>query len=181
MSSAMIFLLLAIAALAGIAWKYFKTRSRFGGAMLVSCPENQEAVSVKVDSHHAGVKSLAGKQELRLTDCTRWPERQNCGQACLAQIEAQPANCQVQCILTNWYLGKFCVYCRKPFAEIHWHDHKPALLSPDRNLREWQDIQVETLPEVLESHYPVCWNCLVAESFRRDFPDLVIERPWKHT
>ena len=131
------------------------------------------------DTNYAGIKSLTGKEKLRLSECTRWPERQNCGQECLAQIENQPADCQVQQILTQWYAGKFCVYCRRPFHEIHWHDHKPALLSPDRELREWHEVPVETLPEVLESHYPVCWNCLITASFRKQYPDLVTERPWK--
>jgi len=34
----------------------------------------------------------------------------------------------------------------------------------------------EQLPRLLGTHAPVCWNCTVAETFRRRYPDLVIER-----
>jgi hypothetical protein len=179
MSITGIVILLVIAVASIVAWRYFKIKNRFGGDMLIECPENHQRAGVKVDTRYAWLKSLTGKKTLRLNDCTRWPERQNCGQECLTQIEKQPSDCQVQRMLTNWYQGKFCVYCRRPFTDIHWHDHKPALLSPERELVEWQDIEIEKLPEILESHYAVCWNCLIAESFRKEYPDLVTERPWK--
>ena len=27
------------------------------------------------------------------------------------------------------------------------------------------------------THLPVCWNCHIAESFRREHPELVVDRP----
>ncbi len=32
------------------------------------------------------------------------------------------------------------------------------------------------LPRVSETHRPLCWNCYFAESFRREFPDLPVDR-----
>jgi hypothetical protein len=80
-------------------------------------------------------------------------------------------------MLERWYDGRTCVYCRKAFGPIHWHDHKPALRSSDGRLLEWRDIPAETLPEVLLTHEAVCWNCLIAEGFRVRFPELVVDRP----
>ena len=156
-----------------------RAKWRYRGDMVVTCPETKKTVGVHVDTSHAGAKAAAGKQELRLKDCTRWPERQDCGQECLAQIENQPENCQVRMILTDWYAEKNCVFCGKPFKEIHWHDHKPGLLSPERELVDWQTIPVETVPAVLETHMAVCWDCNLAETFRREHPELVTDRPWR--
>ena len=35
----------------------------------------------------------------------------------------------------------------------------------------------EQLPEIFATHQPVCWNCHIAESFRRLHPELVTDRP----
>jgi hypothetical protein len=34
----------------------------------------------------------------------------------------------------------------------------------------------EVLPVALETHLPVCASCQVAEAFRRQFPELVVDR-----
>ncbi|MFQ5649308.1 MAG: hypothetical protein ACE5IY_05145, partial [bacterium] len=146
---------------------------KYRGPMLVTCPETKQPAGVKVDRKFTAVNYMVGEQRLRLNQCTRWPERQECGQACLSQLEDTPEACKVRNILGSWYQDKACVYCAKPFGAVHWHDHKPALRSPAGELVEWQEIAIETLPQVLEVHQPVCWDCLIAESFRRRYPELV--------
>lgn len=156
-----------------VARAYWKYR----GKMLVTCPETKSPVGVEVDAGTAAMSTLVGEQSLRLKECTRWPERQSCGQECLRQIESSPENCLVRTILADWFSGKACAYCRKEFGEIQWHDHKPALLGPDQVTVEWSEIPVETLLHVLSTHKPVCWNCHIAETFRRTHPELVTDRP----
>jgi hypothetical protein len=63
--------------------------------------------------------------------------------------------------------------------KIQWHDHRPALLSPDKKTVQWSEIPAEELPEVFEKHLPVCWSCHIAETFRREYPEPVVDRPWK--
>ena len=64
---------------------------RFSGSRLVACPENQQPSAVSIDARHAAETGLDGCPSLRLADCTRWPERANCGQACLSQaLQAGP-------------------------------------------------------------------------------------------
>jgi len=115
----------------------------------------------------------------RLQECSRWPEREDCGQECLKQIEADPQNCRVWNIVDKWYDGKKCVFCRKPIGPLHHLDHVPALLGPDFKTCEWKDVAPEDLPRVCSTHHPVCWNCHVAETFRRVHPNLVTDRAFE--
>lgn len=162
-----------------------RTYRRYRGKMLVTCPETGKAAGVDVSSGHAAATAVAGALGLRLSSCTRWPERQHCGQECLTQIEKSPEACLVRNMLADWYRQRSCVYCGKAFREIEsydhrvlfGYDHKPALLSQELKLLELSSVPVETLNEVLETHQPVCWDCLVAETFRLEHPDRVTARP----
>jgi len=151
---------------------------RWRGTRIVTCPETGRPAAVDMDLRCAIAGSIVGRPDLRLRDCSRWPERSRCGQTCLTQVEESPEGCLVRKMLQGWYAARACVYCRKPFGGvIHWHDHKPGLRAPDGRLREWSDVPAETLPDTLLTHGAVCWNCLIAEGFRQRFPDLVVERP----
>jgi hypothetical protein len=134
-------------------------------------------VAVEVDAAHAALTASQGRPHLRLEACTRWPERAGCGQECLAQIESAPEACLLRSILADWYQGKTCAFCGRGFAAPHWHDHKPALLAPDGSLVAWGGFRPEQVIDVLASHKPVCWDCHVAEGFRRAHPELVVDRP----
>ena len=147
------------------------------GTRLVTCPETGRTVAVDLDLRYSAVHSALGRNQFRLADCTRWPEREGCGQMCLGDLEAAPHDCLARTIATRWYAGKACVYCRREFGEIHWHDHAPALLGAEGITRSWKDVPPQALHEVLATHYPVCWNCHIAQTFRREHPDLVVERP----
>jgi hypothetical protein len=150
---------------------------RYRGTRLVTCPETNRPAAVEVNAGRAALTALLrGAPEVRLRDCTRWPERRNCGQECLSQIELAPEECLIRTMLLRWYQGKRCVFCGKPFETFDWLHHRPALMNPERVTYEWRDIPPETLPDVLNSWQPVCWDCHVAESFRREFPDLVTDR-----
>jgi hypothetical protein len=99
---------------------YLRTYWKLRGDRVIRCPENREIAAVVVDARRAGITAILGEPTLRLRDCTRWPQRQDCGQECLSQIEAAPHDCLVRTILTKWYQGKACVYCHRPFDEINW-------------------------------------------------------------
>ena len=54
--------------------------------------ETHAPVSVRFNALRAAWSSLAGPPKLRLADCTRWPERADCGQECIPDaVRAQPA------------------------------------------------------------------------------------------
>ena len=161
----------------GIRW-LVRSSSRYRGSRIVTCPESKKPVIVEVDSLHALLTSTVGPPDIRLKDCSRWPIREECGQECLMDLDVAPENCLVSGVLMRWYRDKNCVYCRKKFPEVHWLDHRPALLSPAGRLVSWNEINVDRLENVLETHSPVCWDCYIAQEFRLDHPDLVVYRPW---
>ena len=37
----------------------------------------------------------------------------------------------------------------------------------------------ENLPQIFQNYLPVCWNCYIAEAFRRKNPERVIDRVWQ--
>ena len=150
---------------------------RYRGKMLFTCPETGKSACVKVAAGQAARSSLVGRPKIHLSDCSRWPERQNCGQECLSQLGADPQNCLVWTKVRDWYRGRVCVYCHKPFHDLHWHDHRPALLGPDRKTAQWSDVPAEKLPEIFETCAPVCWSCHIAETFRREYPGRFVDRP----
>ena len=157
--------------------RYAVAYARLQGKRVLTCPETGARVGVDLDVNHAVAGSLfGGKPDLRLQDCTRWPDRASCDQACLHQLEGAPESCQLQTMLSDWYRGKKCSFCRTPFGEINWTDHRPALLARDLRTIEWKDVQPEMVDLVLETHTPVCWNCHIAETFRREHPELVTDR-----
>lgn len=64
---------------------------RYSGGRPVTCPENQQPAVVGIDVRHAAATVMDGSPDLRLSECTRWPERAECNQGCMAQaIDAEP-------------------------------------------------------------------------------------------
>src|SRR5271165_3004854 len=148
----------------------------YRGKRLITCPETHKTEAVDVAATEAAVGAFLSEPTLRLKECSRWPERQNCGQECLQQIEIGPENCLVWNIVSQWYEGKQCVICHKTFGKLHHLDHAPGLLDPDHKTVEWRELRPEQLPEVFATHRPVCWDCHVTEMFRRLYPELVVDR-----
>src|SRR3974377_2448524 len=132
--------------------RYFRLK----GKMLVTCPETKAPAAVNLDATRPAEQSVFGEPHLRLSECSRWPERQGCGQDCLSQIEAAPEDCLVRTTVARWYAGKACAYCGKPIEAIDWlGGQRPALLAPDGKTVQWDQIRPEKLPEVLAKYAPV--------------------------
>jgi hypothetical protein len=169
-----------VAALIYAGIRYFVISSRrFGGSRVIICPETQKQAMVEVDTTHAAFTSLIGQTDLRLASCWRWPMRENCGQECLLQLDVAPANCLVRSVLKKWYRGKKCAFCERPFDDIESIDRKPALLNLEGITLEWAELPMDTVTKAMATYLPVCWNCHIAQSFRRQHPDLVVERPMR--
>ena len=75
-----------------------RTYLKFRGKRLVSCPETHQPAAVRVAAGTAAFKATIGNEQLRLSECSRWPEREACGQECLAQIQEAPKACLVSTI-----------------------------------------------------------------------------------
>ncbi len=156
---------------------FLTTYRKYRGLRVITCPENLESSSVRVDALRAAQwAAVSGDTVLRLRSCSRWPEMAGCGQECLSQIMAAPEGCAVSAIVTSWYDGKVCVYCNQPIGPIVWHERPPAVRSAEGVTREWKDIPAEQLPAVFRTHQPVCFNCSLTEGFLRTHPDMVVSR-----
>jgi len=174
----LIILILAVAVFAFVEIRRaVHTYLKFRGKMVVSCPETHQPAAVRVAARDAAFRATLGNDQIKLRACSRWPEKEGCGQECLRQIETSPHDCLVRNIVSLWFEGKSCAFCHKPFSELHWHDHPPALVDEDRKTVLWSDIPPEKIHEVLRTHWPVCWDCHIAETFRREHPELVVDAP----
>jgi len=152
---------------------------RYRDSRLIFCPATGERAMVEVDAMHAALTSLAGAPDIRLQNCWRWPINEGCGQECLTQLDVAPPECLVTAVLRRWYTSRRCVYCSRQFHQVLLTDHKPALKTPEGKLLEWSDLPVEDIQIAMDTYSPVCWDCYIAQSFRRDHPDLVVDRPWR--
>lgn len=68
-----------------LVWMYAEARE-LREPRTILCPETLLPAEVNVDGSHAARTALAGREELRLRACSRWPERRDCDQACVLQV-----------------------------------------------------------------------------------------------
>lgn len=179
-----LFYIIGILVTGGLGYVMFasiRSYLRFYGTRLVRCPETRQAAAVSLDAASAARESFLGTPHFRLSACSRWPERKDCAQECLRQIEKAPEDCLVRNIVGKWYADKKCAYCHKPFESVDdiFH-HQPALMGTDLKTREWSEIRPENLPRTFLTALPVCWNCHVVATFRREHTGLVVQNPWQN-
>ena len=150
---------------------------KYRGTRVVTCPEAKGPAAVRLDIVRATTTAASGEAELAVRSCSRWPEQRNCGQHCLDELAEAPAECLVRTTLVEWYRGSTCALCGREIGEVHWVEHRPALLTPGRETIEWSQVPAEGLPGVLATHQRVCWNCHVSNALRERLPGLAIEQP----
>ena len=73
----------------------FRVYLKFRGTRLVTCPETHKPAVVEVAARSMGLQAILGEPSLRLSECSRWPMCQNCGQDCLRQIETHPSELRI--------------------------------------------------------------------------------------
>ena len=174
-----IVIVLAAAMVSIAAYRLGTAWCKYRGQRVIACPENHAVAGVSLDVRHAAFTALRGHAKLRLSDCSRWPERAGCSRDCLFQIERSPADCLVRNILTRWYKGRNCVWCGRPIGEIHSTERKPALLTAEKGSVECSRVPAEQLQQTLAIAQPLCFACHVANTkvrMVREHPELVIER-----
>ncbi len=149
---------------------------RWRGTRIVTCPKDQTTAAVEVAAWNATLVSLNREPSLRLSACSHWPDRVGCGQECVEQVQAAPDDCLLRSILVRWYADKACALCGKGIGAASWRDHLPALITGEGQILIWSEIESETVFEALDAHRPVCWDCQVAETFRKQYLDRVNDR-----
>ena len=100
-----------------------------------------------------------------------------CDKDCVYQLANAPEDCAVRVMLEEFYAGRNCALCAGPMAPPCQDEHKPALMRAyDRETFECRELPPGAIPVVLDSYLPICRDCHVAETFRREHPDLVTDR-----
>lgn len=61
---------------------------RFRGKRDVRCPETGLFAELEIDARHAALTAVPGPPEVRVANCSLWPEREHCDQRCVAHAAA---------------------------------------------------------------------------------------------
>jgi hypothetical protein len=150
---------------------------RLHGTRVVTCPETGKTAAVNVDLGHAAVTAVWEKADLTLATCSRWPDRQACDQACVPQIVESEDETRARTIAVHFFEGKRCAICQSHIDSIHTATLQPGLRDPvTRDVAAWDELPAQNLPDAFQTRQAVCANCTLAESFRRRFPDRVVDR-----
>jgi hypothetical protein len=143
---------------------------RYSGTRLIACPENQQPAAVSMDAPHAAATGIDGCPDLRLCDCTRWPERSNCNQACLSQaVQAQlytPSEMKVRtkqiyhlpivlAAFAAWYLG--AVWHSHYMFRARWMDAVGLTRAQAKELVWWNSPHLLSAAVCLLFAYGVAW------------------------
>jgi hypothetical protein len=169
-------LVVAAVILAGVAVWLGRTWWKYRGQRVITCPENQRPAAVVLDAAHAAATVIGKAPELRLSECSRWPEKAGCGQQCLSEIRESGADCLVRNIIAKWYRGKACAACGQAIGEIDWTGSHPALLVADRETVEWNQIPADKLSGTLAAALPICFACHTANKLVKEHPEVVTDR-----
>ena len=79
--------------------------------------------------------------------------------------------------LKHFFEGKACAACGRSIQPTHAGDLRPGLLNLTTHAAmAWNDIPPRNLSATLEAHAPICSNCLLLETFRRQHPELIVDR-----
>ena len=147
------------------------------GPRVVTCPETGQSVGVRVDLGHAAATALwQHAPGIRLSACSRWAERGRCEERCVGQA-ADPTSTP-RAIVVHAVSGMLCAFCGRAVEHVAFLDHYAAFLQPDGRTIEWPQVPPAQLRDTIAACPPVCWDCHIAETFRRMHPELVTERPW---
>ena len=148
---------------------YFQNRGRQSAI----CPENGQPVDVEVDNKYGFWTALRGQEHSRLKSCTRWPEKGDCGQECLAQVDPSPEN--VERLMLGWYRGKACTICARSITPSDWRRGRLAWLDAQHKLVELRQVDLKQLQLAMQAMRPLCWICHQEERVRQAVPTRILK------
>jgi len=132
---------------------YFKNRGR----RAVVCPDDNQCAEMEVDRKFALQAAMQGKELSRVQACSHWPENAACGQECMAQLEATPAN--LDRLFAKWLKGKTCTICLRGITPSDWRQGRLGFLNDEFKLVEMRQIDLTQLGSIAEPKRPLCWTC----------------------
>jgi hypothetical protein len=151
----------------GVAAKALWAHLRFRGTRVVVCPRDGKLEALQLDALQAAFTAVP-RPVLRAVACSQWPQRRNCGQPCLDQIEDDPRPSPVTAFLSDWYAGRRCSRCGTLFLAIRWIARPPALVDRQGRARSWYELPMDQLADSLSHYRPLCWGCHVMAELREE-------------
>ncbi len=148
---------------------YFQNRGRQSAI----CPENGAPVDIEVDRKYAFWTAWRGQEHSRLQSCTRWPEKGDCGQECLAQVDPSPEN--VERLMLGWHKGKSCAVCTRAITPADWRRGRLGWLDQQYKLVELRQVNLRQLQSALAEMRPLCWTCHQEERLRQAVPPRLLK------
>lgn len=70
-----------------LAYRILKAYSAYQGVFVCAWPADGRTALARLRAWRAAFTSLRDRSSLQVAECSHWPERQNCTQSCLAEIE----------------------------------------------------------------------------------------------
>lgn len=138
------------------AHQYFSRKAR------VLCPETRNPAAVRLDTAHAVQTFFTNVEELRIRDCERWPERADCQQDCLLQVDAKPVI--LERTLAKFYEGKACARCNTALTRNDWEHGSFAMVNENNVYIPAAQIPLNRMPMALDGYRPLCRICHQAEA-----------------
>jgi hypothetical protein len=92
-------------------------------------------------------------------------------------LRSNPHDATTTAQLSHFFEGKTCAACGRSIQPMHAGDLRPGLVNvTTHEAVAWHQIPSMNLSTTLESHAPICSNCVVLATFRQQHPDMVVER-----
>ena len=84
----LIYVFIVIAGMAAGAFLvvYLRIFAKFHGLKPVTCPQDNVRALIQIAAFLSAVGRVHGDSTLRVSRCSRWPERSGCAQNCAAQL-----------------------------------------------------------------------------------------------
>ncbi len=79
-------------------------------------------------------------------------------------------------MIRKWVRDRACASCGGALDTSERSGRHVALQTMEGFIRPWTNLAPDDVPLALITDVPVCWNCYVADRFRREHPDLVTDR-----
>ena len=98
----LIVMLLMLASLYYVAPLAVTVFRRYRGKRIVTCPETLKPCAIEGDAKRAAITTVISRPDLRMKTCSRWPQRQDCGQECMLQVQILPFDSSIKDALSRW-------------------------------------------------------------------------------
>ncbi len=67
------------------------TFRHYRGLKTLRCPATEKKAGIAIDARHAATSAFFSEPELRVKQCSNWPEHAFCNEECLREPANQPA------------------------------------------------------------------------------------------